>query len=403
LWSGLAPGIEEITEAELRMHGDLDQVLRRFYAEAVQEAVRHARVREPTVRSWVERALITPGGTRGTAYSEAKSTAGLPNAAVRALAEKRLIRSEWRAGAHWYELTHDRLIEPIRAANREYFSRRSRTRLRRVVGGFTALVALLATVIGLLFATWPGLKPTARVATLRLVTSDSNVGFSQYLQRLNESARGFSTSELQRVGNLYTLAVQITGQKGKRLAVRWSVVHATSGDEVSSSGRAPAFSIAPQADNLTAQVSIWVPLPDSAGRYFVQVELEEDGTSAGRLLARVRSAPFDVAGDRSTTSCTIQGTAGPDRLVGTATADVLCGGAGNDVLEGRGGDDVLDGGPGSDSVRGGSGNDLLQAADGRPDELLGGPGTDDASYDLGLDSLRDVEVQRAAGIAQNIR
>jgi hypothetical protein len=31
-----------------------------------------------------------------------------------------LIRSEWRDGARWYELTHDRLIKPIKDSNRAW-------------------------------------------------------------------------------------------------------------------------------------------------------------------------------------------------------------------------------------------------------------------------------------------
>jgi serine/threonine protein kinase len=57
--------------------------------------------------------LITPVGTRGTAYRGQTETAGIPNAAVEALENLHLIRGEWRAGARWYELTHDLFIEPI--------------------------------------------------------------------------------------------------------------------------------------------------------------------------------------------------------------------------------------------------------------------------------------------------
>jgi hypothetical protein len=45
------------------------------------------------------------------------STGGIPNAAVDALENQHLIRAEVRAGARWYELTHDRFIEPIQRSN----------------------------------------------------------------------------------------------------------------------------------------------------------------------------------------------------------------------------------------------------------------------------------------------
>jgi hypothetical protein len=49
-------------------------------------------------------------------------------------------------------------------------------------------------------------------------------------------------------------------------------------------------------------------------------------------------------------SCTIEGTEGPDRLTGSPGPDVICGAAGDDVLEGLEGDDVLDGGEGFDTA-----------------------------------------------------
>jgi hypothetical protein len=45
-------------------------------------------------------------------------------AAVDVLENVHLVRGEWRAGARWYELTHDRLIEPIRESNRKWLAER---------------------------------------------------------------------------------------------------------------------------------------------------------------------------------------------------------------------------------------------------------------------------------------
>ncbi len=74
-------------------------------------------------------------------------------------------------------------------------------------------------------------------------------------------------------------------------------------------------------------------------------------------------------------SCTVTGTAGPDRLVGTSGRDVICGRGGDDVIFGLAGDDVLYGGPGDDVLHGGPGADYLVGGPGR-DELLGGKGAD---------------------------
>jgi hypothetical protein len=93
--------------------------------------------------------------------------------------------------------------------------------------------------------------------------------------------------------------------------------------------------------------------------------------------------------------CTIEGTAGNDRLVGTAGDDVICGeggddivsgGGGNDVVFGDGGDDVLSGDAGDDTVYGGTGDDRLAGGDGF-DVLSGGPGRDTLSGGPGSDHL----------------
>lgn len=49
------------------------------------------------------------------------------NEAIDLLADRHLIRAEWRSGARWYELSHDRMIGALRADNRAYFRRSVRT------------------------------------------------------------------------------------------------------------------------------------------------------------------------------------------------------------------------------------------------------------------------------------
>jgi hypothetical protein len=148
LWSELPPDVEVITREHLRAFADLDAVLTAFYEEALASATADTKVSEARLRTWVGEALITAGGTRSTVYRGAETTAGMQNAAVDALERKRLVRAEQRAGALWYELTHDRLIEPIRASNPRFFARRNRMRLRRAAAALAVLVAA-AVALGL--------------------------------------------------------------------------------------------------------------------------------------------------------------------------------------------------------------------------------------------------------------
>jgi tetratricopeptide (TPR) repeat protein len=121
LWSQLPPDVTEITEDHMRAFGDVNQALSRFYAEAAKAAADDAHISEKEVRQWIEDHFITSAGTRGFVYRGGSVSAGMANEVIDVLEDKHLIRAEWRAGARWYELTHDRFITPIRVSNREYF------------------------------------------------------------------------------------------------------------------------------------------------------------------------------------------------------------------------------------------------------------------------------------------
>jgi Ca2+-binding RTX toxin-like protein len=82
----------------------------------------------------------------------------------------------------------------------------------------------------------------------------------------------------------------------------------------------------------------------------------------------------------------LYGGAGADVLEGRLGSDVLSGAGGGDALAGNDGNDELTGGAGADSFIGSGGSDVFFAVDGVADTLLsGGPETDTAYYDAGLD------------------
>ena len=121
LWQNLAdrpPG--PITTEDLKRAGDVDLALSGFYNAAVVAAVEQGGATEITVRDWFEKKLITSSGTRGTVHQGPKLTEGLPNEMVFRLADRFLLRPEYRAGDTWFELIHDRLVDPILAANRDW-------------------------------------------------------------------------------------------------------------------------------------------------------------------------------------------------------------------------------------------------------------------------------------------
>lgn len=120
LWNELPPEVTVINESHLSKIADVDQVLSRFYSDAIAAAAAKSGVAERELRVWFERQFITAGGTRNTLYHTRLRTAGMPNEVIDELEARHLIRAEWRAGARWYELTHDRFIGPIKASNGGY-------------------------------------------------------------------------------------------------------------------------------------------------------------------------------------------------------------------------------------------------------------------------------------------
>ncbi len=121
LWDNLPDQADRTIQWEdVARYGDIDRALTAFYENAVAEATQVGSVDELTVRRWFNTQLITPLGTRGLALRGPEATAGLPNAAVDILEHRHLIRADLRAGARWYELSHDRLVDPILESNRAW-------------------------------------------------------------------------------------------------------------------------------------------------------------------------------------------------------------------------------------------------------------------------------------------
>lgn len=143
LWQRLPAEIAQITSEHVRQFGDVNQALSAFYERTLATTARMTHVSIGRLRRWFESELVTSGGTRGLVYRGAQLTAGLPNTAVDALEGQHLIRAEARAGARWYELTHDRFVQPIKASNAAWERRRAKTWLSAAVA-VAVLVALIA-------------------------------------------------------------------------------------------------------------------------------------------------------------------------------------------------------------------------------------------------------------------
>ncbi len=130
LISKLAPNATEISMEHLEAYGSLDKALQVFYEDSIREVVEKTRevlqrkgkseIKEGVLRNWFEKKLITQAHTRGLIYRGATHTEGLINEAVNLLDQAHIIREERRGSGRWYELSHDRFVDPILTSNKEW-------------------------------------------------------------------------------------------------------------------------------------------------------------------------------------------------------------------------------------------------------------------------------------------
>lgn len=107
------------TPIRLKDFGDLNKALGDYYASKVK---REDRETERRIRDWFDKKLIGPDGVRNLVRKEPQETAGLSNVEIENLVvHSYLVRQEPRTGSMWFELSHDRLLEPIRTNNQQWF------------------------------------------------------------------------------------------------------------------------------------------------------------------------------------------------------------------------------------------------------------------------------------------
>ena len=100
----------------------INNALAQFYEQALHKALASSpgSISEPELRDWFNRRLITEAKTRGAVYQGEHYTGGLANEIIYLLEGQYLIRAETRAGGRWYELVHDRFVDPILEANQAW-------------------------------------------------------------------------------------------------------------------------------------------------------------------------------------------------------------------------------------------------------------------------------------------
>ena len=135
---------------------NVDEALKELYESTIHKAVA-SDISEEKIRKWCENRLITPNGTRGLVYLTHKSKEdGIPSSVIDILESKYLIRAEMRSGSKWYELTHDRLIGPIKSSNQNWEEDRNRKKKSRNIRVIIPIIFAIAIVIIIYPTMFPG-------------------------------------------------------------------------------------------------------------------------------------------------------------------------------------------------------------------------------------------------------
>jgi hypothetical protein len=148
LWDHLDPAASAIRSENVDDIGNVNEALAGYYASQVVSVAGRTHVKESHIRDWFEDKLISDDGFR----TQTREGPGRKSDAVLTeLEDAHLIRADRRRGTQWYELTHDRFVEPIRASNREFHSRRRAKLLKILVPvGILILMGLTSLVVDLL-------------------------------------------------------------------------------------------------------------------------------------------------------------------------------------------------------------------------------------------------------------
>ncbi len=119
LWDAMPEDDFSIDEEDIEAYAGISESLAGYYADAVGSIAKGEVAIERAIRDWVGTKLIV-GGIRSQVRQNAGSSGGLDNHLIERLLDTYLVRSEPRAGANWFELSHDRLVEPIHADNERW-------------------------------------------------------------------------------------------------------------------------------------------------------------------------------------------------------------------------------------------------------------------------------------------
>jgi len=109
------PGV--ISKKDVKERGQVDITLGEYYRDSVRETAQGTGVREREIRDWFDHHLITQQRVRSQVLMGFPHSQGLDNQAIASLIDAYLVREEKKRGLTFFELAHDRLVNPILQSN----------------------------------------------------------------------------------------------------------------------------------------------------------------------------------------------------------------------------------------------------------------------------------------------
>ncbi len=121
LWDAMPADCLRIDLEHLERFGDVNNALEAYYDLSIANVSGGERFLERAIREWFNDRLIVRGEIRGQTMQGESATDGLDNRIVQKLLDAHLIRAEKRRAATWFELAHDRLIQPVTSSNTRWY------------------------------------------------------------------------------------------------------------------------------------------------------------------------------------------------------------------------------------------------------------------------------------------
>jgi hypothetical protein len=98
----------------------VDTALEELYEDAINYVINKGKIKESELRRWCEEKLITSLGTKNMVHRSLDTTEGIKNDVIDILENIYFIKGFRHAGAQWYELSHDLLIQAITSSNQKW-------------------------------------------------------------------------------------------------------------------------------------------------------------------------------------------------------------------------------------------------------------------------------------------